>query len=179
MLYFITGGQRSGKSSFAQKLALEKSSNPVYLATARIWDDDFRKRVERHQNDRGEEWTNLEEPVTISECDVTGRVVVLDCVTLWLTNLFFDHQDKAVDEVLAMAKTEFDKLLMKDATLIVISNEIGLGGHAGNAVARRFSDLQGWMNQYIASRADEATLMVAGLPLQLKGQRAKSIGDRV
>ncbi|WP_291856021.1 bifunctional adenosylcobinamide kinase/adenosylcobinamide-phosphate guanylyltransferase, partial [Marinilabilia sp.] len=156
MLYFITGGQRSGKSSFAQKLALEKSSNPVYLATARIWDDDFRKRVERHQNDRGEEWTNLEEPVTISECDVTGRVVVLDCVTLWLTNLFFDHQDKAVDEVLAMAKTEFDKLLMKDATLIVISNEIGLGGHAGNAVARRFSDLQGWMNQYIASRADEA-----------------------
>ncbi|PWD98413.1 bifunctional adenosylcobinamide kinase/adenosylcobinamide-phosphate guanylyltransferase [Marinilabilia rubra] len=168
MLHFITGGQRSGKSSYAQKLALEKSSNPVYLATARIWDDDFRQRVERHQRDRGPEWTSMEEPVNISECDIEGRVVVMDCVTLWLTNLFFDHQDKSVDEVLVKAKTEFEKLMQKDATLIVISNEIGLGGHAENALARRFTDLQGWMNQYIASRADEATMMVAGLPLKLK-----------
>lgn len=174
MLYFITGGQRSGKSSYAQKLALEKSSNPVYLATARIWDDDFSQRVERHQRDRGPEWTNIEEPLNISECEVSGRVVVLDCVTLWLTNLFFDHQGKSVDEVLEMAKAEFDELMKKDVTLIVISNEIGLGGHAENAVARRFTDLQGWMNQYIADQADEATLMVAGLPLQLKGPGAKS-----
>lgn len=168
MLYFITGGQRSGKSRYAQKLALEMSSNPVYLATARIWDEDFRQRVERHQSDRGPEWTNMEEPLNISDCEVTGRVVVLDCVTLWLTNLFFDHQEKSVDELLVIAKTEFKKLLEKEATLIVISNEIGLGGHAENALARRFTDLQGWMNQYVASQADEAILMVAGLPVKLK-----------
>jgi len=175
MLYFITGGQRSGKSNYAQKLALEKSFNPVYLATARIWDDDFRQRVERHQRDRGPEWTNIEEPLNISTCHVAGRVVVLDCITLWLTNLFFDHQEKSVDEVLEMAKAEFDKLIKKDVTLIVISNEIGLGGHAESEVARRFTDLQGWMNQHIAARADEATLMVAGLPLKLKEPGAKSM----
>jgi adenosylcobinamide kinase/adenosylcobinamide-phosphate guanylyltransferase len=174
MLYFITGGQRSGKSSYAQKLALKMSSNPVYLATARIWDDDFRQRVERHQRDRGSEWTNIEEPLNISDCKVPGRVVVLDCVTLWLTNLFFDHQDISVDEVLEMAKEEFGKLITKDVTLIVISNEIGLGGHAESAVARRFTDLQGWMNQHIAGLADVAMLMVAGLPLQLKGTGAMS-----
>lgn len=73
-----------------------------------------------------------------------------------------------VDEILTTAKTEFDKMMEKEATFIVISNEIGLGGHADNEVARRFTDLQGWMNQYIASRADEAILMVAGLPVKLK-----------
>lgn len=176
MLYFITGGQRSGKSSYAQKLALEKSDNPVYLATARIWDEDFRQRVQRHQSDRGAEWTNLEETVNISDAGVTGRVVVLDCITLWLTNLFFDHQEKSVDEVLTMAKAEFDRLLKKEATLIVISNEIGLGGHAESAVARRFTDLQGWMNQYIASLADEAVLMVSGLPLKLKEAKGREQG---
>jgi len=167
-LHFITGGQRSGKSSFAQTLALQKSDNPVYLATARIWDDDFKQRVQRHQDDRGPEWTNIEEPVSISKTDIEGRVVVLDCITLWLTNLFFDNQNLSIDEVLNLAKTEFEKLLQKDATFYVISNEIGLGGHAENALARRFTDLQGWMNQYIASKSDEATLMVSGLPVKLK-----------
>ncbi len=167
-IHFITGGQRSGKSSFAQKLALEKSEHPVYLATARIWDDDFKQRVKRHQNDRGPEWTNIEEPVSISQTDIDGRVVVLDCITLWLTNLFFDNQNLSVDKVLNLAKTEFEKLLKKDATLYIISNEIGLGGHAENQVVRRFTDLQGWMNQYIASHSDEATLMVSGLSVKLK-----------
>lgn len=166
--HFITGGQRSGKSSYAQKLALQNSDNPVYLATARVWDDDFKQRVERHQNDRGPEWTNIEEPVNISQTELDGRVVVIDCITLWLTNLFFDNQNSPVDEVLNMAQEEFDNLLKKDATFYIISNEIGLGGHAENAVARRFTDLQGWVNQYIASKSDEATLMVAGLPVKLK-----------
>ncbi|MGM0377309.1 MAG: bifunctional adenosylcobinamide kinase/adenosylcobinamide-phosphate guanylyltransferase [Bacteroidota bacterium] len=167
-LHFVTGGQRSGKSSFAQKRALDLSGNPVYLATSRIWDDDFRKRVERHQNDRGPQWRTLEVPVNISQADVEGEVVVLDCVTLWLTNIFFDNKDLSVDEVLDKARDEFAKLLQKNTTLIVISNEIGLGGHAGNETARKFTDLQGWMNQYIAAKADEATLMVSGLPVRLK-----------
>jgi adenosylcobinamide kinase/adenosylcobinamide-phosphate guanylyltransferase len=168
MLHFITGGQRSGKSSYAQQLALQNSDSPVYLATSRVWDDDFRERIVRHQKDRGPEWTNLEEPVHISNAEVRGRTVVLDCITLWLTNLFFDNKEQTIDEVLELAKTEFDKLMEKEAVFFVISNEIGLGGHAESDVARRFTDLQGWMNQYIASRADEATLLVAGLPVKLK-----------
>jgi adenosylcobinamide kinase/adenosylcobinamide-phosphate guanylyltransferase len=168
MLHFITGGQRSGKSSYAQQLALQNSDSPVYLATSRVWDDDFRERIVRHQTDRGPEWTNLEEPVHISNAEVRGRTVVLDCITLWLTNLFFDNKEQTIDEVLELAKTEFDKLMEKEAVFFVISNEIGLGGHAESDVARRFTDLQGWMNQYIASRADEATLLVAGLPVKLK-----------
>lgn len=167
-IQFITGGQRSGKSSYAQKMALEKSDNPIYLATARIWDDDFKLRVERHQSDRGSEWTNMEIPVHIGDAHIDDRVVVMDCVTLWLTNLFFDNKDLPVDGVLQFAKEEFNKMVKKDVTLIVISNEIGLGGHAENEVARRFTDLQGWMNQFIASKSDETTLMVAGLPLKLK-----------
>ena len=168
MLHFITGGQRSGKSSFAQQLALQKSAYPVYLATARIWDEDFKHRIERHRSDRGPQWTTLEEPLKISKTEISGRVVVVDCITLWLTNLFFDNQENLVDEVLEMAKAEFEQLIKKEAILIVISNEIGLGGHAENAVARRFTDLQGWMNQFIASKADEVTLMVAGLPVKIK-----------
>ena len=167
-LHFVTGGQRSGKSSFAQRRALELSDNPVYLATSRIWDDDFRKRVERHQNDRGSQWTTLEIPVNIAQAGVDGRVVVMDCLTLWLTNFFFDNQGKPVDEVLDMARGEFGRLMEKDAHLIVISNEIGMGGHAENELARKFTDLQGWMNQFIAGKADEATLMVSGLPAKLK-----------
>jgi adenosylcobinamide kinase/adenosylcobinamide-phosphate guanylyltransferase len=168
MLHFITGGQRSGKSSYAQELALQNSDSPVYLATARVWDDDFRERIARHQKDRGPEWINLEEPVHISHAELKGKTVVLDCITLWLTNLFFDHREQTIDEVLELAKTEFDKFIEKEATFFVISNEIGLGGHAESDVARRFTDLQGWMNQYIAARADEATLMVSGLPVKIK-----------
>jgi adenosylcobinamide kinase/adenosylcobinamide-phosphate guanylyltransferase len=87
---FITGGARSGKSSFAQKMAESAGENPVYLATARVWDDDFRRRIERHQSDRGPHWTNLEEEKKLSGCHVENRIVLLDCITLWLTNIFFE-----------------------------------------------------------------------------------------
>ena len=82
-IILVTGGQRSGKSSYAQKRALSIAPNPVYLATAHVWDEEFRKRVERHQQDRGPEWTNIEEEKYLSKHDVSGRVVVIDCVTLW------------------------------------------------------------------------------------------------
>lgn len=167
-IHFITGGQRSGKSGYAQKLALEIAQNPVYLATAQIWDEDFRERVARHQADRGEEWTNLEIQEEIAAAQVEGRVVVLDCITLWLNNLFFKNQNATVDEVLQIAKTEIDKLAEKEATFFIISNEIGMGGHAENALARRFADLQGWMNQYIAQKADKVTLMVSGIAVSVK-----------
>jgi len=167
-LHFITGGQRSGKSSYAQQLVEAATEEPIYLATAKIGDEDFRDRVKRHQEARGEQWTTLEIPVKISEAELSGKVVLMDCVTLWLSNLFFDHQDESIDAILDLAKAEFNRLLAKDCELYVISNEIGMGGHAEHALARRFADLQGWMNQYIAQRADTVTLMVSGMPLTLK-----------
>ena len=89
-IILITGGARSGKSSHAEKLALSLSPNPVYLATARIWDEEFRQRVIRHQQRRGPEWTNIEEEKQLSRHQLSGRTVLIDCVTLWCTNFFFD-----------------------------------------------------------------------------------------
>lgn len=166
-LYYISGGQRSGKSRYAQDLALQLSPSPVYLATSRAWDDDHRQRIARHVADRDARWTTLEEEKYLSRLDLAGRVVVLDCVTLWLTN-FFTDANYEVDTALAQAQAEFDKLLTQDCTLLVISNEIGMGLHAATEAGRKFTDLQGWLNQYIAQRADHAIFMVSGLPLVVK-----------
>ena len=90
----ITGGQRSGKSQYAEKLALSLSEHPVYLATAHIWDDEFRKRVEIHQRRRGANWSNIEEEKYLSRHNIYNKVVVIDCITLWCTNFFFDQGAK-------------------------------------------------------------------------------------
>lgn len=166
-IILITGGQRSGKSSKAEELALSLSENPVYLATAHIWDEEFRERVRKHQERRGPQWTNIEEETALSKHDMTGRVVVIDCVTLWLTNFFFAN-DSNTDISLEQAKAEFDAFTSKDATYIFVTNEIGSGGVSDNAIQRKFTDLQGWMNQYIAQKADEVILMVSGLPVVIK-----------
>ena len=166
-IILITGGQRSGKSTKAEELALSLSDNPVYLATAHVWDDEFRERVRRHQERRGPQWTNIEEEIYLSRHDLTDRVVVIDCVTLWLTNFFFAN-DSNVDKSLEQAKAEFDAFTNHDATYIFVTNEIGLGGVSENALQRRFTDLQGWMNQYIAQKADEVILMVSGIPVKVK-----------
>ena len=163
----ITGGARSGKSRYAEELALSLSKNPVYVATAHVWDEEFRERVKRHQERRGPEWTNIEEEMLLSRHDLTGRVAVIDCITLWCTNYFFQMQD--VDACLEALKAEFDKFTAKDATYIFVTNEIGMGGVSENAVQRKFTDLQGWMNQYVASKADEVILMVSGIAVKVKG----------
>ncbi len=165
-IILITGGQRSGKSRQAEELALSLSANPIYLATAHIWDDEFRDRVRKHQERRGPQWTNIEEEKYLSRHDLTGRVVVIDCVTLWLTNFFFETSD--VDQTLETVKQEFDRFTDHDATYIFVTNEIGCGGVSENAVQRKFTDLQGWMNQYIASKADEVVLMVSGIAARVK-----------
>ena len=165
-IILITGGQRSGKSQKAEDLALSLSNNPVYLATAHIWDDEFRERVRRHQERRGPQWTNIEEELYLSRHNLAGRVVVIDCVTLWLTN-FLAGID-SVDAILAAAQKEFDAFTQPDATYIFVTNEIGLGGVSDNALQRKFTDLQGWMNQYIAAKADEVILMVSGIPMKVK-----------
>lgn len=166
-IVFITGGQRSGKSSFAQNRAKELSPNPVYLATARVWDDEFKQRIQRHQNERGEEWENIEAEVAIDLVDLDGRTVVLDCITLWLTNIFMDN-DGDVLRSLDQAKRIWADFKSQNMSAMVVSNEIGMGVIPENKMARRFADLQGWMNQHIAATADEVILMVSGLPVKVK-----------
>lgn len=167
MLIYISGGVRSGKSGYAQQRALELSAEPVYLATAKIWDEDFRNRVKRHQDDRGPEWTTFEAYRDLHLLPLKGRTVVIDCITLWLTNFFMDH-DNDIDLSLAVFKKEIDQLCAIEATFIIISNELGMGMHADTVVGRKFADLQGWANQYVAACAGEAVFMVSGLPLFLK-----------
>ncbi|HWB91668.1 MAG TPA: bifunctional adenosylcobinamide kinase/adenosylcobinamide-phosphate guanylyltransferase [Puia sp.] len=166
-LTFITGGARSGKSRFAQKLALEHSPDPVYVATARIWDKEFQDRVDRHRHERDHRWTTMEEEKQLSRLPLAGRTAVIDCVTLWITN-FFSDSGYDIDACFASFKTEIDSLLGQEAYLIVISNEIGMGLHADTEVGRKFTDLQGWVNQYLASRADRVIFMISGIPLTVK-----------
>ena len=166
-IILITGGQRSGKSSYAEKLALSSSPTPVYIATSRIWDEEFRQRVIKHQERRGSEWTNIEEEKELSRHQVKDNVVLIDCVTLWCTNFFFDL-DADVEAALQAVKQEFDNFIQQNATFIFVTNEIGSGAVSENAIQRRFTDLQGWMNQYIASKADQVYLMVSGIPVPIK-----------
>ncbi|UOK42430.1 MULTISPECIES: bifunctional adenosylcobinamide kinase/adenosylcobinamide-phosphate guanylyltransferase [Flavobacterium] len=170
MIYLITGGERSGKSSYAENLAKDLATNPMYVATARKWDDDFQKRIDRHQQDRDERWINVENEKHLSEIDFSGKVAVVDCVTLWLTNFFVDTKND-VQASLEQAKAEFDKIAnQQDAKIIIITNEIGMGVHADTHIGRKFTELQGWMNQYLAKNADEVVLMVSGIPVKIKGQ---------
>lgn len=163
----ITGGQRSGKSSYAQSLALSLSPDPVYLATSRIWDEEHRRRIERHKAEREKNWINVEEEKELSKHDFTGKVVLVDCVTLWATNFFFDLQSD-VEASLSALKSEFDKLIVQDAQFIFVTNEIGMGEMSQNDLQRKFADLQGWLNQYIAAKADEIYLMVSGIAMKVK-----------
>ncbi|MBF1046504.1 MAG: bifunctional adenosylcobinamide kinase/adenosylcobinamide-phosphate guanylyltransferase [Porphyromonadaceae bacterium] len=167
-IHLITGGERSGKSTYAEAEALRLSPQPVYIATARIWDEEFAERVRRHQERRGPEWTNIEEEKALSRHPLSGRTVLIDCVTLWATNFFFDLEQD-IDRALQEMKAELELLFAQDAHFILVTNEIGLGGVPMDPVQRRFTDLQGWINQYIAARADRVTLMVCGIPVPVKG----------
>lgn len=167
-IHLITGGERSGKSVYAERCALERSSNPIYLATARIWDDEFRERVDRHQARRQEQWENIEEEKYLSRHNFSGRTVLIDCVTLWATNFFFDLESD-IDKALEALKKELDLLLKQEnAYFIIVTNEIGLGGVSTDPIQRKFTSLQGWFNQYIAGYANEVTLMVSGIPVKIK-----------
>lgn len=162
----ITGGERSGKSRYAQEVALKLTPRPVYLATARRWDRDFENRIYRHQQERDNRWTTIEEEIFISKVSAE-KVVVLDCITLWLSNIFADRNGQ-VDKSIEFAKEELTKAWEKDHTWIIITNEIGMGVHAATETGRKFVELQGWVNQSIAEKADNVFLMVSGIPVQIK-----------
>ena len=167
MIHLITGGQRSGKSLFAEDLALSLSDHPVYLATSRIWDESHRERIEIHKQRRGNQWTTIEEEKFLSQHNFTGKVVLLDCITLWINNFFFDNEEddqKSMHEAIQ----ELDKLFTQNCNWIIVTNELGLGGHPDNKIAMRFNDLQGNINQYIAKKADRVSLIISGLPLVIK-----------
>lgn len=166
-IILITGGQRSGKSTYAQELVMSLSASPVYLATSAVWDEEHRQRIERHKRDRGREWTNVEELTDIQNVDVSGRVVVIDCVTLWATN-FFMANNGDVEDTLAQLKERFIQFTAQEAIFIFVTNEIGLGGISSNDLQRRFTDLIGWMNQFIGRTADEVVLMVSGIAVKIK-----------
>lgn len=165
-IIFITGGQRSGKSIFAENMALSLSNNPIYIATSHIWDEDFAQRVKIHQQRRGPQWENIEEEKELSKHHVTGRVVLIDCCTLWATNYFFELNDISLAK--EALKEQFDLLTAQDATFIFVSNEIGMGGVSANEVQRKFTDLLGWLNQYVAAKANDVYLMVSGISVKIK-----------
>ena len=169
----VMGGARSGKSSYASRLALSVCEAPVYLATSRKFegDDEFDRRVALHKADRASEnWVNVEEEKALSKHadSFRGKCVVVDCATLWLTNFFLDANNDGT-AALAAAKAEFDTLVQQwDTSFIFVSNEIGSGVHAETAMGRAFVDAQGWLNQHIGNAAQRVVLMVAGQPLAVK-----------
>lgn len=164
----ILGGTRSGKSRYAQELALRLSAEPWYVATSRVWDDDHRARIERHRRERGPMWRTLECEVELGGLELEGRVAVIDCLTLWLTNIFSDAGGDP-EGTLARARAELDRLFAGAGTCLLVSNEVGQGLHAPTEVGRKFADLQGLVNQYAAARAGAVALLVAGIPLYVKG----------
>jgi adenosylcobinamide kinase/adenosylcobinamide-phosphate guanylyltransferase len=169
-LYFITGGARSGKSSFAEKLALGLPGKRAYVATAQALDAEMAAKIAKHQKDRGDSWDTYEEPLAVAE--LLGKlseryeVVLLDCLTLWLSNVMaHSNGDGAVDaqsHELVKAVEDFN------GVCVVVSNEVGLGIVPDNPLARKYRDFAGMLNQKVAQAADEVYFTAAGIPVKIK-----------
>ncbi len=166
----ITGGCRSGKSRYALELAAS-CPRKAFIATAQAHDEEMRERIARHKAERGKEWMTIEEPLDLTAALQQGAamadVVVADCLTAWLGNLL--HLEQSVD-MEHPAITAFFVFLSASYScrIILVSNEVGMGIVPDNAMARQFRDLAGGVNQRVAHHADNVTLMVSGLPLQVK-----------
>lgn len=164
---FVFGGARSGKSRFAERLVTRDGRSKVYIATAQAFDAEMTSRIATHQADRGTDWRTLEAPMDIAGAlsSVSAEeIVLLDCATLWLSNQLLAEADLgAASEALLIA------LEACPAPVVVVSNEVGQGIVPENALARRFRDAQGRLNQDLAAQADLVVMVAAGLPLVLKG----------
>lgn len=167
----VLGGARSGKSRYAQQLA-EQSQRVVFLATAKVSDDEMHAKIERHKEDRPKEWLTVEEPLelpmVLTEREGDSDVIVIDCLTIYTANLMeaegknsaaIDHRIEALCETLRKVRCK----------VVLVSNEVGSGVHPVSALGRAYQDLLGEINQRVAGIADDVVLMVAGLPLALKG----------
>lgn len=166
-IILVTGGQRSGKSMYAETLALQYDNRPIYIATAEARDEEFLDRVRRHQERRGQEWTTIEEPLHPSNHQIKGHTILLDCVTMLTTNHFF-AQHENIDRAFEAICAEIDKLFAIDANFILVTNEIGMGGISANELQRKFTDLLGFTNKYIAKKSDNVIFMISGIPMKIK-----------
>lgn len=166
----VLGGARSGKTAFAEQLAIRSGARPVYLATAEALDAEMLDRVASHKAGRADRFTTVEEPLALAEAlrvaSETHDVILVDCLTLWITNLLMANQD------VSMAVSELGETLgrVQSAKVILVSNEVGLGIVPDNAMARTFRDLAGSAHQRIAEICDDVYFVVAGLPMVVKGQ---------
>ncbi len=170
-IIFITGGARSGKSHFAQELACDFPGRKAYLATAQALDEEMAERIRRHRKSRSAEWQTLEEPLKVPECLETNgdqfSLILLDCLTLWLSNLMMAGRNEA--ELLDEGERLLESAGKVSCSLIIVGNEVGMGIVPGNAEARAFRDISGLLQQRIARGADEVYFLVSGLPQKLKG----------
>jgi adenosylcobinamide kinase/adenosylcobinamide-phosphate guanylyltransferase len=170
-LILVLGGCRSGKSGYAMARAdAMAAEGKLYLATSVPTDPEMEKRVARHQAERGPGWQTVEEPVLIDESiAVAGRfarVILVDCLTLWTSNLLFDQNDET--EIMASVALLSKALKACSCPVILVSNEVGYGIVPENPLARTFRDMAGLVNQKIAAVADEVILCAAGIPVQIK-----------
>lgn len=164
-LSFVLGGARSGKSRYAQSLVEHLAPPWIYVATAQALDQEMRARIADHRAQRGPDWTTIEAPLDLARAlrEAGGAPVLIDCLTLWLTNLMCAERD------IAAAAGELEAALdARAAPTVLVANEVGLGIVPDNALARRFRDEAGRLNQRIAARADRVLFMVAGMALQVK-----------
>ena len=182
-IIFITGGVRSGKSQFALELARNFPGPKAYLATAQPLDREMAERIRRHKRNRPKDWQTLEEPLRVSailkEKGDQFSLILIDCLTLWISNGLMANwtEKKFLQETDRLCKA------CRDArgSLIIVSNEVGMGIVPDNPSARMFRDLSGLIHQKVSQQADEVYFMVSGLPLQLKkrkAHRAESIAQR-
>lgn len=166
-IIFITGGARSGKSSFAIAEASKAKGKKAYIATAEALDDEMKERIERHRKQRGNEWDTYEVPLRISEVikktEKDYKVIVIDCLTLWLSNLLHSGKDRERE-----IKSFCRSLSTIHCSLYIVSNEVGMGIVPENEMARKFRDIAGVLNQKVAGIADEVYMAVAGIPVKIK-----------
>jgi len=169
-ILFITGGARSGKSRLAESLAEGFGTPLCYIATGQALDTEMEERISAHRTRRGGNWHTVEEPLrlaeTIRNVDGSFQAILVDCITLWLTNLLLTNED--TDKVIAKVGALVEVMPKGKTPLILVSNEVGMGIVPENALARKFRDLAGKANQMLASAADEAYVTFNGIPIRLK-----------
>lgn len=169
----VLGGARSGKSRYAEDRALNSGLKPFYLATGRAIDEEMSERIDIHRERRGKEWETVEEPLALADAmlqtALPGRIVLVDCLTLWVTNLMMADAD-----VRRECESLVSSIRKLQAPVIFVSNEVGLGIVPENRMARDFRDHAGFVNQMIARHCDEVWFIAAGLPLKLKPQQTGS-----
>jgi adenosyl cobinamide kinase/adenosyl cobinamide phosphate guanylyltransferase len=168
-LSLLIGGARAGKSSLAARLAHKTGLPVTFVATAKAGDEEMKQRIARHRAERPAEWTTLEEPVTLAraiDCAGPEDTVIVDCLTLWVSNLILAAHDD--EEVQARAEAAAAQAAGRAGRTLVVTNEVGLGVHPNSDLGRRFRDLLGRVNAIWADQAEEVLLVVAGRALTLK-----------